>query len=897
MMQGTETGAVVRQALVVDEGLAETTSAAARSVRAPGGGAASPQHRGRRGLLVRGRARGRRLRLRHSLHPAQLDAGRQRRRLARAGDRAVARRAQAQRQGSDLPDGEPRARGHGQRRSGDAGRRVHLDARRHRDLHRRPRAGARSSATSQTLLPPLHGRAGALRPRTASTPGPRPVTRAASRSSSRRSVACSSTSTARTCSAPTWASSAARSARCSATAVRSARASAMPRASSARDRSLLGAERHLGVQSRHHVGLRRRRRDRAVRSQLPQVDRAGAGDHRRHPGVPEPDAQSLRHHRPDSAGATRARRRSRRSSPPIRWPRPRPASAPVYSVVTNCTYDGMCYNAADARGAARQERGPHPLRRGVVRLRALQPDVPRSLRDARRPADASRRTARPSSPRTRPTSCSRRCRRRRASTSATAGAPSITAASTRRTASQASTSPLYALIASNDVAAAMMDGPAGQALTQETHRRGGRLPAGRGARTRRSSWRRRTGSSRRGMPRRSPTPRPASASRSTRHRPSCSRPIRTAGCCIPARAGTASRTCPDGWCMLDPIKFGIVCPGMKDDGELDEKGIPADIVTAYLGRHGIVPSRTTDHMVLFLFSIGVTKGKWGTLLNTLLDFKVDYDRNAPLAEVLPGVVAAARRIATPARASRISATRCGRTCARASRVTGRRRPTPRCPRPKMTPRRAFQKLMAGDAEKVPLDEMADRVVAVGVIPYPPGIPIVMPGESIGPTDGPWLTYLRTLQEYGPSLPGLRQGSGGHRRARRRLPRLLREGLAPAAGRLQQCMRVRGQDADDSDPVPQAAQGGRARRRRRTRRSRALLERLSRPRTSRSRSATAIDRDVSEDADVGAYIASVDGDRREQARTLGTAQSAHSASRRRSGRSRIRTGSPTSRCWA
>ena len=31
--------------------------------------------------------------------------------------------------------------------------------------------------------------------------------------------------------------------------------------------------------------------------------------------------------------------------------------------------------------------------------------------------------------------------------------------------SQASTSPLYALIASNDVAAAMMDGPAGQSLT------------------------------------------------------------------------------------------------------------------------------------------------------------------------------------------------------------------------------------------------------------------------------------------------------------------------------------------------------------------------------------------------------------------------------------------------
>ena len=96
--------------------------------------------------------------------------------------------------------------------------------------------------------------------------------------------------------------------------------------------------------------------------------------------------------------------------------------------------------------------------------------------------------------------------------------------------------------------------------------------------------------------------------------------------------------------------------------------------------------------------------------------------------------------------------RCGRTCARAGRGTGRRRRTPRCPTPEMKPRRAFQRLMAGDAEKVPLDKMADRVVAVGVIPYPPGIPIVMPGESIGPADGPWLTYLRTLQEYGHCSP-------------------------------------------------------------------------------------------------------------------------------------------------
>ena len=106
----------------------------------------------------------------------------------------------------------------------------------------------------------------------------------------------------------------------------------------------------------------------------------------------------------------------------------------VYSVLTNCTYDGMCYDAVGARSAAREERRPRPFRRGVVRLRALQSDVPRSLRDARQPGRRTRRTARRCSRRIRRTSCSPRCRRRRSSTSATAAARSITAASTRRTA-------------------------------------------------------------------------------------------------------------------------------------------------------------------------------------------------------------------------------------------------------------------------------------------------------------------------------------------------------------------------------------------------------------------------------------------------------------------------------
>lgn len=41
---------------------------------------------------------------------------------------------------------------------------------------------------------------------------------------------------------------------------------------------------------------------------------------------------------------------------------------------------------------------------------------------------------------------------------------------------------------------------------------------------------------------------------------------------------------------------------------------------------------------MFLFSMGVTRGKWGTLVNTLCSFKRHYDANTPLAQVMPELV-------------------------------------------------------------------------------------------------------------------------------------------------------------------------------------------------------------------------------------------------------------------
>jgi hypothetical protein len=63
-------------------------------------------------------------------------------------------------------------------------------------------------------------------------------------------------------------------------------------------------------------------------------------------------------------------------------------------------------------------------------------------------------------------------------------------------------------------------------------------------------------------------------------------------------------------------------------------------VTLFLDEQRIEIEKTGDYIMLVLFSIGMTKGKWGTLLDGLLAFKRAYDQNTPLPDALPKLAAA-----------------------------------------------------------------------------------------------------------------------------------------------------------------------------------------------------------------------------------------------------------------
>jgi len=75
------------------------------------------------------------------------------------------------------------------------------------------------------------------------------------------------------------------------------------------------------------------------------------------------------------------------------------------------------------------------------------------------------------------------------------------------------------------------------------------------------------------------------------------------------------------------------------------------------------------------------------------------------------------------------------------------------PKADMTPRAAYEHLVSGDVENVPVEKLARRTAANAIMPYPPGIPMLMSGENFGGADSPQIGYLKGMQSRERQFPG------------------------------------------------------------------------------------------------------------------------------------------------
>ena len=203
---------------------------------------------------------------------------------------------------------------------------------------------------------------------------------------------------------------------------------------------------------------------------------------------------------------------------------------------------------------------------------------------------------------------------------------------------------------------------------------------------------------------------------------------------------------------LDPIKVTILTPGMNELGALEEEGIPAALVAKYLDERGIVVEKTGPYNLLFLFSIGIDKTKAMSLLRGLTDFKRAYDLNLRVKNMLPDLYAEDpdfyRNMRIQDLAAGIHRLICQHDLPRLMQ-----RAFDVLPEMKLTPHQMFQEQVRGNVETCELDQLVGKVAANMILPYPPGVPLVMPGEMITEESRAVLDFLLMLCSIGERYPG------------------------------------------------------------------------------------------------------------------------------------------------
>jgi arginine/lysine/ornithine decarboxylase len=204
----------------------------------------------------------------------------------------------------------------------------------------------------------------------------------------------------------------------------------------------------------------------------------------------------------------------------------------------------------------------------------------------------------------------------------------------------------------------------------------------------------------------------------------------------------------DGFNMLDPIKATIVTPGLNLDGKFDKAGIPASIVTKFLAEHGVIVEKTGLYSFFIMFTIGITKGRWNSLLTALQQFKDDYDRNQPMWRILPEFCQ------KYARYERMGLRDlCHHIHSLYSKFDIAKLTTEMYLsdlKPAMKPSDAYSQIAHRNTERVPIDELEGRITTSLVTPYPPGIPLLIPGEVFNKKI---IDYLKFAREFNLQCPG------------------------------------------------------------------------------------------------------------------------------------------------
>ncbi|NEN87868.1 MAG: hypothetical protein F6K48_02655 [Okeania sp. SIO3H1] len=214
--------------------------------------------------------------------------------------------------------------------------------------------------------------------------------------------------------------------------------------------------------------------------------------------------------------------------------------------------------------------------------------------------------------------------------------------------------------------------------------------------------------------------------------------------------------------LLDPTKVTVLTRGLKmaDEAYEDTGGIPASIVAWYLNdgkdaggsiKQSIVIEKTGIYSFLVLYTIGVEAGQVIATIDGMQSFIDDYEADVPLD--IPeapgtGLKTFCEQMHQFMKTGQIAETLRDLFLEENRAIA------------EISPAEAYQKLIAGEVERVKIEdlmyentggELEGRTAAVQVTPYPPGIPMIMPGEKFNQAIVDYLEYNKNFDSQFPGF--------------------------------------------------------------------------------------------------------------------------------------------------
>ncbi len=173
--------------------------------------------------------------------------------------------------------------------------------------------------------------------------------------------------------------------------------------------------------------------------------------------------------------------------------------------------------------------------------------------------------------------------------------------------------------------------------------------------------------------------------------------------------------------------------------------LPAPLLSHWLERRHVTVEKSDFHTLLFLIEPSDRQEKCERLLSLFEECETAYEANAPMSSFAPDVTC------LPGEGLKDYSLRCMDFLEKeqASRLSQTLFAENHFPKAALTGRSAHQAFLKGARERVPLPKAKGRVSLEMILPYPPGITVLEPGEVW--TDEV-VSYFLFLQKYKSAFP-------------------------------------------------------------------------------------------------------------------------------------------------